>query len=590
MKSDSSNAQARAELRSCALVVDRGPGLVDRLGNRERFVVPVGSTGSYSDSLARLWGRAGYRVAQPRSPHSHTTTSAVRHAFDVLTTTDCEQVLSDQREALLAPEWPQILAWLPETLQQLSPATVIAAVRPWLLGAVETACRSLETCSVVSARASLRSRARYGRVSFIAGEVILKGFCNQHSGFRRNLRRDMALYAEVPNHFRQLSPVVPRLASQGVSVLVLKAAVAKVHAYSPPLEPGEASHCARTDNSVCSLDRLALHPRPLLATVASLRRSRCPEITGDVSDKAKKALARRARYYAWVYDKIANVIPMIDVGIVVMGDSAGHRTAAISHYCRRVGVPTVAMQHGFVADIPRYHQTADVFLVWDQQSAEALSSGGGDGPVFRVVGSPGLEAEYRSASKRNLGEQTKAQQHSPPIVLLAPSLRSERFLHSWLRICQEVTDSLGADEFTPVLRLRLHPSTPADARRSLRSSVGGAEADDGRPLASSLLLSAVVVTTSQSSLIWEANSLGVPVVMFEPGEVQTEEIGVLSADRCWFAATQDELRAALRAALGSQTARREDPELAAGVVGSTDRAAQQILRLLNQKTTGVLTG
>lgn len=472
------------ELRSPAVLVTdrkpwRAPPPVDE-------VVPVGADGGWSKELAATWIAAGFATRRPEEALSGpVSTDLVRRHFDV-----CEAhyptVISRQREALLTPKWSAVMSWLPSALR--GAAEILVDVPTHLLGCIEV-------CSPQNVRLTCL-RGRRGQLLsssawFLLGELGAKGLSNRSRAARGQLRRsvDVLAYAEVPNHWRGLAPVVARLARQGRTVAFCSAAVGGVRAFVPDTK---SAAC------VLSLDHLALGPRALVRSLGVVAQTHKPAaVVGGISRAAAEALGWRALRCYWVYHKAGAVTQLLEPEVVLFGDASGPRAAAMCDAFRNRGVPSVALQHGHISDVRRYVQASDHFMVWNEASGDAVTRGGYSGGVH-VVGNPGLEAEVSSplcecANRRGVRG-----------VLVAPTATTADQLSRWLALAGDAVFSY--DGRTP--RVRLHPSMRTEwATREVAKN--GMLVSRSASLAQDLLESSMVLTNSPS-VHTEALALGVP--------------------------------------------------------------------------------
>lgn len=388
------------------------------------------------------------------------------------------EVINEQREAILAPAWAAAMGWLPAVLARFD--GVVADVESSTLGLVEESARR---AGVPYRRGGLHLLSRWSRLMFLLGEVLSKALVAHAKSSNRDV--DILFYAEVPNHWRHVEPVASELRARGHRVGFLQSAVQGL---------GPLVSEVSDDGVECSLDWLALRPGTLVALLKAAAGLPLPEVQAPtLSAGAVHGLRRRALYSRLVYEKARLVGRGLRCRVCVFGDASAHRPAGLSRGLAESGIPTVSMQHGAIADPVRYRQQTDVFMVWDQCSAEACASWSAD---CRVVGVPGLEAERSRQSEQPPGQADRA--------LLAPTLGSAADLIAWVRDAAALSRRMRPD-----LRLfvRLHPRTPAHVCTAFLAAELATPVPRGEGVAESILASDLVISDG-SSILTEARLFG----------------------------------------------------------------------------------
>ena len=480
---------------------------------RDITIVPVGRDWGHSAQLASRWLRAGNAVAPaPASIDSPNLGAKVREAFDVCADgKSLPTVIRRQREALLAPEWISLAEWLSTALMGAS--KVFADVPAGILGCVEMCTPAGVEITI---RPHLRREAwRRGLVSFITGELLAKGLA---AGSSRNQSPrtvhpgTVLVYAEWPSHLRALRPVIAHLIRHNVHVVFGSSAVVGT-------VPRVTTEAERYDS--LSMDRLAVIDGSWRAvTTKALRYRSLPDVRGPIGPAALHALALRARYGNWVYEKFRVIAEQLNPGCVLFGEASSHRAGALCDAFRQRHIPTVTLQHGHITDAHRYLQESDAFLVWDHRSAGIVRAAGYDGSIL-VVGNPGLEAEVTRLPKDVASGREAAG------VLVAPTGTTMHSLAAWLRQAARLS---GPDAIQHS-RVRLHPSMRNREGAAIVEAAGFqmshviSEAED--------ILRADSVITGSPSLACEARVLGVPCryLGLNDSGLEAVEAAALDAER-----------------------------------------------------------
>lgn len=492
------------ELQRSLLITDRHPGPAARVRRRGAWcVVPVAADGSYGVSLAEAWQGAGYEVVESFS-RTGVDSATVRALFTVEEIDDAYRIINLQREAVLAPEWPQLLAWLPSVSSDHD--SILVDVRPDWLGAVEASVAP--ECRRVVRSVRRHAPLRYSLPWFVLGEWLAKGVCAPRA---RMVRRDVIFYAELANHWRQLAPIAAALRERGLRLGFAAAAVASRKPFIPEVFAGGAY------GPTASLDRSAISPPLALEIFSAIANVPPSVVRGALSAEARAALAARALHCRRVYEKFRVVSRDIACSVLVMGDGSSHRPAALIHAFERRGVPTVVVQHGMVADVVRYLTPAQHFLAWDSQSERAVLDAG-IASRTRVVGIPSLDIAVREMDRHN-GSVGGG-------ILLAPTYGSEAAISEWIALALRTIEEVGWGNATIVVRL--HPQTDPTVVGRIAASIGRAELSREPDLTRDLLNTDIVVTDG-SSVGVEALAAGLRVFSLSDQGALVPQDGVRQA-------------------------------------------------------------
>lgn len=86
--------------------------------------------------------------------------------------------------------------------------------------------------------------------------------------------------------------------------------------------------------------------------------------------------------------------------IVILGDDASLRPRAAIAACKKMGIPTVLIQHGIIAAKEFYYPSSDYMAVWGDHSIEILSENGVNAKKLSITGSCAF-----SIPKANKGQE-----------------------------------------------------------------------------------------------------------------------------------------------------------------------------------------
>jgi len=468
------------------LVTDRSPARAHaRLRHCVSLVLNLAADGGIDEAEAENWKADGWPAFRPCGSVPVVSTDVVRGAFDIREPRDAGwAVIAQQREALLAPTWQNVISVLCAVLVDGDRVVADVAIRNQ--GALEVAA-DIVGCTIIESIRAFRPEP-LSRARFWLGEMLGKGLCGRG---RVQLRGSpqVLVYAETPNHWRQLGPIVAELKRRGVTCAFLSAAVGGLQAFVPPM--GECE--------VISLDRRALSPRALVPLLGNLRRVGRACARGEVSGETLSYLQRRAEYARWVYEKAFHAARGVSPAVGLFGDASAHRPAGVAESLRAAGATTVTAQHGAVVDAVRYSEMTEYVFVWDDASATAMQAAGSPAvPV--VIGVPtAVPKDHRSSAP---------DAHS---VLLAPTAAPVSDVLAWLEAAARVAEQ--ADGLRECL-VRLHPSMTGGRVEEVLMSRNGLTLATTEDLAETLARVSWVITRSHS-VAHEARLSGLPVAWFD---------------------------------------------------------------------------